>query len=140
MSGLMLEKWAERIACDDSRKSSATKFHKLLEFLLHWRWLLEYNEADIRKTSTTAPFTTAPSATHMCLVHRDCDHPVWRCRAFKSMTVSQRYDIVKANDACSLCLEVGHGSSNCKMRFRCTSPGCRSAHNVLLHDYFSTVA
>ena len=49
MSKEMLKAWAEIIANDSARYSSETKFPKLMDFLKHWRWLIEYNEAPVRK-------------------------------------------------------------------------------------------
>ena len=146
MSRQMLEKWAESICHSEDRKIGSAKFSKLIEFLLHWRWLLEYNDADIRKPtdaplSTIATSCTATSsstaANRKCLVHSDSHHPVWRCRKFQSMTVKERYDIVKLNNACMLCLDIGHNSSSCRMNFRCTAPQCGATHHVLLHDHFT---
>ena len=151
MSKEMLERWAEKVIrekCD----SSETKFQRLMEFLQHWKWLIEYNDADIRKSSVTSsdstdicyadtrkPPAVAPySATRKCLVHQHFGHPIWHCRAFKSMTATERFNLVESNNACTLCLEVGHRSSDCNMRFRCTAPHCQANHNVLLHNHFAT--
>ena len=137
MSKEMLERWAEKVIrekCD----SSETKFQNLLEFLQHWKWIIEYNDADIRKSSVTSSNSTdirsadirkssvAPSHSfeRKCLVHQHFGHPVWHCRVFKSMSTAERYNLVKSSNACTLCLEVGHRSSDCNMRFRCTVPRC----------------
>ena len=157
MSKLMLENWAEKIAGEKDRESSKTKFQKLLEFLQHWRWLIEYNDADIRKSPPSDYSTethvencfvhhtemrvmpSSHSATlcrsdRKCLVHPNAAHPVWRCRSFRAMTLPERDEVIELNRACTLCLEKGHNSSECKVLFRCTVPGCRSSrHNVLLH-------
>ena len=130
MSKLMLDNWAERIATDKDRHCSATKFMKLMEFLRYWRWMTEYNNANIRN-SCASPITE--TAARKCLVHRDADHPVWRCRAFKVMSANERHNIIKLSNACTLCLEKGHCSANCKVSFRCSSPNCNSEHNILLH-------
>ena len=141
MSTRMTEAWAEEIANDKTCKSSKAKFSKLSEFLKHWRWLLEYFEADIRNPSvsndshsdTDSDFERPSS--HKCLVHPDANHPVWRCRAFQAMTLAERNKIVESSAACRHCLVVGHTASDCKLRFRCTAPNCRSSqHNVLLHS------
>ena len=51
------------------------------------------------------------------------------------MSTSESCKIIKQNDACSLCLEVGHSSASCNKMFRCTT--CKSDHNVLLHDSYA---
>ena len=159
MSKQMLEAWAEKIANDSDRYSSQSKFPKLMNFLKHWRWLIEYNEAPVRKPQPERPRPELPSAdrnctvyhadmhvlssatscsdvtTQRCLVHPNENHPVWRCRAFHAMNLTERQAIIASNKACTHCLVVGHSAADCKKTFRCTAPNCRSStHNVLLHD------
>ena len=138
MSSVMMNAWAEKIANDSRRNSSETKLPMLLDFLKHWRWLVEYCEADLRTPTSfdsCSESSSSDSGRHQCLVHRDAHHPIWRCRSFRAMSVTERGKIVSSNNACTLCLETGHSVTNCSKSFRCTSPGCRSSqHNVLLHD------
>ena len=126
MPRMMFDHWALKIANDDD--ASDSKFQKLHSFLQHWKRTLEYNDADIRQTHNSDP---VKSTSRKCLVHHEEDHPIWRCRAFKAMTVDERRRVVTSNNACMLCLEKGHDSENCHKKFRCTSPGCHSSHNVL---------
>ena len=51
MSKMMLEDWAKMIVQGEKSESSQTKFQNLLVFLLYWRELLEYNDAEIRSES-----------------------------------------------------------------------------------------
>ena len=138
MSSDMMKDWAVKIANDSRRHSSETKMPMLLDFLKEWRWLVEYCEADIRTPTSVDSCSTSSSSDsgkHQCLVHPDDHHPVWRCRVFRSMPVTERSKIVSSSNACTLCLETGHSVTNCSKSFRCTAPGCRSSqHNVLLHD------
>jgi len=129
MSKPMFERWAQKIANDDD--ADGNKFQKLLSFLQHWKRMIEYNDSDIRSSTGV---DSSKTVVRKCLIHREEDHPIWRCRAFKAMTVRERYDIINSNNACTLCLEKGHCSTNCDKSFRCSASGCRSAHNVLLHD------
>ena len=158
MSEKMLTAWAERIANDEDRMLPNTKMPKLLEFLKHKRELLEYCDADIRKTQNTdtkipvvessihhvnaAVISPAPScsdlnmSTRKCFIHQESDHPIWRCRTFHAMTLSQRKELITSNNACTLCLEKGHSSADCTKSLRCLIPDCHSTHhNVLLHDH-----
>ena len=138
MSQLMMSAWAEKIANDSRRHSSETKLPMLLEFLKHWRWLMEYCEADLRTppaSDSCSDSSPSDSGKRQCLVHHDAHHPVWRCRAFLAMSVAERSNIISSNNACTLCLETGHDSGSCSKSFRCTVAGCRSSrHNALLHD------
>ena len=132
MSTPMFEHWARIIADVDS--SEVNKFQKLLHFLQHWKRSIEYDSADIRNSSSV---DSSQPTTRKCLIHQNENHPVWRCRAFKAMTVRERHDIINSSKACKLCLERGHSSTSCKKTFRCSASGCRSAHNVLLHEHRS---
>lgn len=136
MPPLMLEEWVRLVVADTN--SSQAKFDKLLPFLQHWKLMIEYQDADIRKLSAPSYVsnccTPTPAPIRKCLVHQDADHPVWRCRVFRNMPLKERQNIIRSNNACSLCLEVGHLSTDCRKTFRCTISGCNSAHNVLLHD------
>ena len=139
MSAEILLAWAKEIANKKDCHTSDAKFPMLLEFLKEWRWLIEYNDDDIRKSPNSQSHSTVVSkSARKCLIHSDDDHPVWRCRVFNAMTLSERKRIIESNNACTHCLERGHSSANCKRTFRCTAPGCHSSsHNVLLHDPMS---
>ena len=150
----MLSNWAERIALHSTQYSGEEKFEKLMQFLLYWRDLIEYTGAKIRcqpsacsdmpsiencyvnHTASSLSQSAASPRKSKCLVHPSCDHPTWRCRLFRAMSASERYDVINMNSACTLCLELGHNAENCKRTFRCTI--CKSNHNVLIHDVAST--
>ena len=136
MSKLMLERWAEIVVKENVSKSSDSKFERLLEFLQHWQWLLEYNAADIRNSPVADNVSDcSKNGMQSCLVHPNATHPIWQCRSFKAMNVTERCNIIKANNACMHCLVVGHSADECSKSFCCTAPGCGSSqHNVLLHD------
>ena len=129
MSKPMFEHWARKITDDDD--SVQSKFQKLLSFLQLWKRAIEYDTAEIR---CSKPIESSKLTDRKCLIHRNENHPVWRCRVFKAMTVRERYEVINSNNACTLCLEKGHSSTDCNKTFRCSSPGCRSMHNVLLHE------
>ena len=129
MTKEMFDDWALLVAENDY--DSDEKFKKLMIFMRRWKRAIEYNDAGIRN-ATTNPFDV-PS--RKCLIHPNDGHPIWKCRAFNTMTATERYDLIAMKNACTLCLETGHDSTSCSKKFRCTAPGCRSAHhNVLLHD------
>ena len=189
MSENMMRDWAEQIANHKDRHDFKAKLAKLMEFLRHWRWLIEYcnaeirtlvydsdddsetsdpvhvnavhhaeihpistdqlkaerkttvessvNHADIRPVPSSYSYYNMPS-NRKCLVHPDANHPVWRCRTFRNMTLTERKHIVESNNACTHCLETGHAYTDCKMRFKCTVPDCGStSHNLLLHEHGS---
>ena len=135
MTREMFSDWALLIAENDL--DSDIKFKKLLKFLRQWKRAIEYNDADIRNSTMTRISTPMNTSTRKCLIHVNDGHPIWKCRAFDAMTATERYNLIKQKNACTLCLETGHNSTNCNKTFRCTASGCSSAdHNVLLHGAF----
>ena len=136
MSPLMSDEWVKLVA--GKQLSSEAKFSKLMSFLHECKRMIEYENADIRMPtvqSNATNYRSPPSATvRRCLVHRNHEHPIWRCRTFRAMSVKERLGVIKLNNACMLCLETGHHVNDCKRSFKCSITGCNSAHNVLLHD------
>ena len=116
------------------------KFAKLLFFLDNWKIRIEYENSEIRSPSKKVADHNVHSKQpeenrkRSCLIHTNCEHPIWRCRTFKSLSVSERLNIIKSNNACLLCLEVGHTDHECKKVSKCSRSGCNLRHNVLLHD------
>ena len=62
------------------------------------------------------------------------EHPIWRCRVFENKSPSEKGDLVRKNNACFACLEIGHVAKNCKRNFRCKHDNCRLEHHQLLHE------
>ena len=64
-------------------------------------------------------------------------HGVWICPTFLEMSVKGRQDLVKVNNACQRCLEVGcpgaKDTKNCRRKFTCSLAGCGGEHNKYLH-------
>ena len=64
-------------------------------------------------------------------------HGVWVCPTFLEMSVKSRQDLVKVNDACQRCLEVGCPGAkeikSCRRKFTCSLAGCGGEHNKYLH-------
>ncbi|XP_065182304.1 uncharacterized protein LOC135813015 [Sycon ciliatum] len=58
-------------------------------------------------------------------------HHLSACPRFKSLTVQQRWEFVRAcKDICSCCLSPGHWSTACKM----SCGACQRRHHALLHS------
>ena len=136
MPTVMFKEWVKLAVSEDSSKN---KFQKLLSFLQEWRHMIEYQDADIRKSpSPVSPISVCLASTHShrCLIHTNEEHPVWRCRVFRAMSPAERRNVVNSRNACTLCLDIGHGSADCLKTFKCTVPGCNASHNFLLHDSY----
>ena len=133
MPSVMYEEWVKLIV----KVTPLHKFDKLLPFLQDWKIRIEYENADIR-TFVTERSPSMFTDSRKCLIHRDCEHPVRRCRVFRSLSIAERINVVKTRNACTLCLETGHNTVDCKKVSKCSKFDCNKKHNVLLHDNYST--
>ena len=60
-------------------------------------------------------------------------HRLWRCNSFKSMSPKARFDLVKSNKLCYLCLRSGHRVNDCNFKFTCSVPDCGKRHSKFIH-------
>ncbi|XP_041988165.1 uncharacterized protein LOC121739697 [Aricia agestis] len=60
-------------------------------------------------------------------------HALFRCAAFKKLSVQKRWDTVKQEGLCFLCLSSRHRRYNCKAK-QCGMQGCKRPHHPLLHE------
>ena len=136
--------WVKFIAEKGDVDSQAT-FKMLMGFLGKWRRIIEYDESAIRKVpqkkSGSAHYVTpgqAKTKSEVCWMHEDGKHPIWNCRIFQGMQISDKLDLIKQKNACQACLETTcKGASNpeeCGKKFRCTISGCDEPHNILIHQ------
>ena len=148
MPSTMYKEWVKLVA----NAPPENKFDMLMPFLSDWKLRIEYDASGIRTarhsdtlTACAANACTSRVSAHMhhlvseanvsrkCLVHRDCEHPVWRCRVFLSLNPIERRSIVESRNACTLCLESNHLVHDCNKSFKCTVSNCNGIHNTLLH-------
>ena len=114
------------------------KFYELLEFLKIERAALEYGMSDLRisydrKQAYLAGYETPDSDQYTgCLVHNINNHKTCDCRAFLSMSLSEKYDLLKAKFACFCCLTPNHRIENCPQKREC-GDGCDKLHHRSLH-------
>ena len=131
---VMYDEWIKEVAC----LQPASRFEKLLSFLEDWRHRIEYELSHFASKDNclhcTSNASRATGNSRKCLIHRDCRHPIWRCRVFTTLPVKRRNEIVQSAGACTLCLIEGHDSSSCQKTYRCSIPGCSAKNNFLLHD------
>ena len=125
----MLMEWVKLVSSDSHENS----FSKLLPFLDDWKLRIEYNISEVRNTNILYSNHESTS-TRKCLIHRECNHPVWRCRIFLSLTPEERKNIVESRNACTLCLDIGHTLQDCSKLFACNVGKCNGKHNRLLHS------
>jgi len=109
--------------------SNQQKYKRLIPFLQEWRKRIEYTSATIRNTRKE----NLSSNINDCWIHK-CEHPIWECRVFQSMSVAERKKLAELNKACTSCLEIGHDIRNCRRNFVCPETNCSEKHNRLLHQ------
>ena len=166
MSSQMKHEWVRNIARYDC--NSQDKFESLLQFLGEWKDMLEYSDASIRGTQLYKEGPSFHAAKQSvsgsddskgekqkgdkpppkagqkrkcwaCNAEgKDGAHGVWVCPTFLEMSVKSRQDLVKVNNACQRCLEVGCPGAkeikSCRRNFTCSLAGCGGEHNKYLHS------
>ena len=70
-------------------------------------------------------------SNHQCKCCSQANHLLFRCPKFLSMSVSQRYEVLKTNNSCFNCLAENHMTKDCSNPGRCKK--CKKQHNTLLH-------
>ena len=136
MSDQMLQRWGEKIANDEDRKSSHTKLPKLLDFLRHWRWLIEYNNAEIRESPPDEYFETEASAP----VRKSIINHANICSIPTSAPVSADHFTERKCPVTSLDAENSAPIRNCVVNhtFAVPSPASAALHstrrNCLIHQ------
>ena len=144
----ILEEWVKKVSTSTSGHES--RFSELMSLLGEWRKRIEYRLATIRakpkykaghayhtngskKRSDLAP-DGSRGRNEKCWIHTDGgEHPIWRCRTYQNKPVDERIRLAEMNDACKLCLVVGHTVQECRRAFTCPEAGCNGRHNKLLH-------
>ena len=61
-------------------------------------------------------------------------HYTENCPSFIALNVEERINIIKDKGACWACMRIGHKSSYCWRRRRCTKDNCNMFHHELLHS------
>ena len=147
----ILEEWIKEVS--GSGNEHRNRFSSLMKLLGDWRKRIEYRIAAIRakpkfksgeayhsdggakKKYDNASGGGNQGRNERCWLHHlgADDHPIWRCRIYMSKPVEERIQLAEANNACKLCLVVGHKVEECRRKFICPETGCSARHNKLLH-------
>ena len=61
------------------------------------------------------------------------NHWLSQCDEFKTLSLSNRYQFVRANQLCVNCLGPGHYVQDCSTRSFCRIQGCTKKHSTYLH-------
>ena len=75
-----------------------------------------------------------PSAEYVtpCVVCQQ-HHLLFQCDQFKAMRPQARFDLVKDNKLCFLCLRSGHFTKDCRKQYTCSVVGCGKRHTKFIH-------
>ncbi|XP_055612530.1 uncharacterized protein LOC129759143 [Uranotaenia lowii] len=63
--------------------------------------------------------------------HCQGSHELWKCDAFKKVSLSDRYTTLRKAGACFNCLQKGHRTTNCSSESTCKK--CKKRHHTILH-------
>ena len=131
---LQLE-WYRNIHRAGSSVDRKNKFPSLLEFLKVERAALEYGTSELKGNQRQGNIHAieASGCERTCLVHGIGGHDTKDCRQYKSLSVAERYAIVKSTGACYGCLCLGHQVRECAERTICGN-GCEKYHHSSLHE------
>ena len=63
------------------------------------------------------------------------NHKLFQCSKFRSLSINDRWQIVRKHKLCKRCLNPSHEAQNCPLQINCKKRYCdnRSNHNSLLH-------
>ena len=87
------------------------------------------------KTSTQTRTTYVIRIDTSCLVCRTSKHPLYAFGKFRSLSSEQWIDIVRKNQLCFNCSQIGHFKPQCTSDQKCQK--CRRPHHTLLHAQFN---
>ena len=142
----MKREWIKIVIGEKRMEIAKDKFPSLVKLVIHFRERLEYEMSNIRgdiphkgkvnfNEGRLQGNKPTESNKQRCWIHlTNGDHPIWRCRVFASKSPSEKVDLVRKNNACFACLEVGHVAKGCKRNFKCKEENCGLGHHQLLHE------
>jgi len=72
------------------------------------------------------------NANSQCKCCGQAIHPLFKCPRFYSMTVPERYEVLKTSNSCFNCMAENHTTRDCTNSGRCKK--CNQKHNTMLHS------
>ena len=128
--------WIKIVTGEKCTEIAKDKFPSLLKLLTHFRERSKYEMSNIRggishkgkvNLNKGRLKGNKPTESHKqrCWIHlTNGDHPIWHCRFFAIKSPSEKVDLVRKNNACFACLEVGHIAKGRKQNFKCKEENC----------------
>lgn len=148
-------RWSIEVCSDDSQLTAnqqeepKSRFQQLLDFLLRHRRAMEYSNVDLKIKKT--PKMPEASVHHVqktddessenerqtrvpgCWYHSTNSHTIHECTVYANASVNERWDMVRDQRVCWLCLKRGHRQADCYSNKECGVDGCKSKHHKTLH-------
>ena len=143
LPGPMQERWAERAerSIISGREPTFSDLISFLEERLsvaksrygqlvnHWQ---PRNYPRPSNCNATMVAAAPPSSLLKCPLCQ-AGHDLCDCERFAAASLPERRDIARDNKRCFICLKANHVAKSCKVRIRCSVPGCGKVHHSLMH-------
>ncbi|XP_062558035.1 uncharacterized protein LOC134222906 [Armigeres subalbatus] len=91
--------------------------------------------ADLKKPKLSVSHSS--TSIGRCCFCSEPFHPVFSCKRFMKLKISERYDAVRRNGLCMNCLSSGHFARNCS-KGSCRQ--CGKKHHSLLHTEMNSAS
>ncbi|KAG5874060.1 hypothetical protein JTB14_000490 [Gonioctena quinquepunctata] len=121
----------------DQRGADIPSYQNLIKFIKGQTRILHLNKTPTStggKLVVKSFFVTDNRHTkynNHCVYCKKSSHYLGRCEKFNQLTPNKRYEVVRDNNWCFLCLSSAHGVRNCPSERSCVM--CSKKHHVLLH-------
>ena len=130
--------WHREIYKENSLVDKKAKFPHLLKFLCTERDALEYSTSELRKFARPQSFNVHANNTavdNQCLIHFWSDnHQTSECRTYSTLSLDNKFKVIKEKFSCYGCLSVGHVLKECTSKSICGNAGCKEYHHPSLHN------
>ena len=85
-----------------------------------------------------------PNICKNCWFHGTASHSILECSGFQNLDNDSKYELLRNNRVCFICLRKGHFSSDCINRELCNVKGenneaCGRPHHPILHTLFRKI-
>ena len=135
--------WFRQIYQPDTKIGKRNKFPGLLDFLRVERKASEYGLCDLRSVGEVtyqgkinllnSNRNNSPVNADNCLIHDVNNHKTFECRKYISMSLDEKYKLLREKFACYGCLTPGHLTIECVKQLPCPNENCDRLHHHTLH-------
>ncbi|CAG2254433.1 unnamed protein product [Mytilus edulis] len=131
----MRTRWVD-IAHSISESGREPRFSDLAKFVDENHALLVLCMVNSKVTTlSTQSLNNTAKYEHKCKCCTGTCVDLTACSKFKSMSLDDRYKLVRMLKLCYNCLKGKHFANNCRKPKACTVSDCNVKHNILLHSW-----